>query len=166
MFSSPGTWTKPASCSQVRVTVVGGGGGTNASGFSGNGGGLAIAMVPVSAPVTITIGGAGASGGTGGTSSFGPAVSATGGAAGNPTNSGVPGTGTVSVGTALKTSVGLARNITSAIDLSINSLFGRANSGGSGGNAYSTTSTQMAGAVSSGPAIGGNGGAIIVEFVG
>jgi hypothetical protein len=76
LFTTPGTWTKPASATQVRVTVIGGGGG----GSSGTG----------TAP-------------SGGTSSFGPAVSATGGA-GSPGNAvGGNGSGTVSVGTALKT---------------------------------------------------------------
>lgn len=163
MFSSPGTWTKPASCSQVRVTVVGGGGGSNPGGFSGGGGGVAIAMVPVSAPVSITVGSGGAASSSGNTSSFGPAVSATGGGAGSPTS--VPGTGTVSVGTALKTSVGISKNSSANTDLSINSLFGKTSPPVAGG-AYSTTSPGMAGSISTGPAQAGNGGAILIEFVG
>jgi len=67
IFVGPGTWTCPATTTQVRVWVVGGGG----------------ASTPGQP--------------TGGTSSFGPAVSATGGS--GTTN----GAGTVSVGTALKT---------------------------------------------------------------
>jgi hypothetical protein len=74
VFTSPGTWTKPASASLVRVLVVGGGGGGYWNG----------------------------PGGSGGSSSFGSAVSATGGGGGN--NGTAPtGTGTVSSGTSLKT---------------------------------------------------------------
>ena len=67
LFVGPGTWTCPASTTQVRVWVVGGGS-SNTPGQP-----------------------------SGGTSSFGPAVSATGGSV--PAN----GAGTVAVGTALKT---------------------------------------------------------------
>ncbi len=77
VFSSPGTWTKPASATQVRVTVVGGGGGSSFPGGP-------------------------QAGGSGGTSSFGPAVSATGGAGGTGSVAGANGTGTVSVGTTLR----------------------------------------------------------------
>jgi hypothetical protein len=34
LFTSPGTWTKPATATQVRVTVVGGGGGSSTGGTS------------------------------------------------------------------------------------------------------------------------------------
>jgi hypothetical protein len=80
LFTSPGTWSKPASATEVRVTVIGGGGG---------------------APIF------NAAGGPGGTSSFGPAVSATGGAntPGGPGTIGAPGVGTVAVGTALKLTI-------------------------------------------------------------
>lgn len=66
LFTSPGTWTKPSSVTQVRVTVVGGGGGS-----AWNGAGT-----------------------PGGTSSFGPLATATGGS-GQP----YPATGTGSDGT-------------------------------------------------------------------
>ena len=75
VFTSPGTWTKPASASLVRVLVVGGGGGGYWNG----------------------------PGGSGGTSSFGSAVSATGGGPGGPSVPGSNGTGTVSSGTNLRT---------------------------------------------------------------
>jgi hypothetical protein len=75
IFASPGTWTKPASCTRVRVTVIGGGGA--GYGFP--------------------------AGSAGGTSSFGPFVSATGGGFGQAPGTGANGAGTVSTGTAIKT---------------------------------------------------------------
>jgi hypothetical protein len=75
VFASPGTWTKPASCTRVRVTVIGGGGA--GYGFP--------------------------AGSAGGTSSFGPFVSATGGGFGLAPGGGANGAGTVSTGTAIKT---------------------------------------------------------------
>ena len=60
VFESSGTWTKPAGCNVVLVTVVGGGGG---------GAGLSTSS--------------GANAGTGGTSSFGAHCSATGGEGGD-----------------------------------------------------------------------------------
>ena len=126
VFTAPGTWTKPSSVSQVRVTVVGGGGGGGGGGYSGSGqrgggcggmAGYAQAIVPVAAPVGVTVGAGGTggailtAGGAGGTSSFGPAVSVTGGGAG-PLGSGTPspsfapagaaGAGTISSGTTLR----------------------------------------------------------------
>ena len=79
LFTAPGTWTCPATTTQVRVTVIGGGGGGGSTGSP--------------------------AGTTGGTSSFGPAVSATGGVgvpAAPASNNGANGTATVSVGTTLR----------------------------------------------------------------
>ena len=79
LFTSPGTWTKPSTVTQVRVTVIAGGSG---AGLNGN------ASYP---------------GGTGGSSSFGSLISAT-GASGSPGPAGgTPGSGTVTTGTAIKT---------------------------------------------------------------
>jgi hypothetical protein len=175
LFTSPGTWTKPASTTTVRVTVIGGGGGG-------------------SEPNTL---GAGA---TGGTSSFGPAVSATGGTGANRppgggASAGTPGAGTVSVGTAIKTfaygpgaqeGVGylLGLNVQApaqpgvAFSTSSPSAAGsgsqQAGPAGTGGIAVATVPVSApvaitigaGGAGSAGPAKGGIGGAILVEFVG
>jgi hypothetical protein len=107
VYTSPATWTKPASVKAVKVTVVGGGGGGGAAHLSdpsspsasyvGGGGGAAIEYLDAPAipgPVSVTVGSGGAggtlpsppngnAGSTGGTSSFGPFLSATGGGGGS-----------------------------------------------------------------------------------
>ena len=176
IFTAPGTWTKPASATQVRVAVIGGGGGAGSPSF-------------------------GNTGSSGGTSSFGPAVSATGGSGGrgSPAAFGSGGGGTVATGTALKTShvgiendfgaqhfltsgyygqsapVGVTTYSTSlrfqAGAYGVSSNF----SGGGGGIAMAivpvsapVSITVGAGGAQAGgnPSAGGVGGAIVVEYVG
>lgn len=85
VFTSPGTWTNPGNVTKVKVTVTGGGGrggfGTAKAG-GGGGGGTAIEVIPFPSGtnVPVTVGG-----GNGGTSSFGPYCSATGGSIGSTT---------------------------------------------------------------------------------
>ena len=96
VYTSPGTYTKPANLKSIKVTVVGGGGqggaGNPATGGSGGGAGGAVIKVyqapslPASAvPFTIGAGGSPAPT-TGGTTSFGVApltvITATGGSTG------------------------------------------------------------------------------------
>lgn len=82
VFASPGTFTTPATTTQIKVTVVGGGGQSapNTRVASGGSGGFAQYVGPVTAstPYAVTVGAV-----PGGTSSFGSLCSATGGAAGN-----------------------------------------------------------------------------------
>jgi hypothetical protein len=93
VFTSSGTWTNPGNITKVKVTVVGGGGGggsanqANSAGAGGGGGGAAIEVIPFPSGtnVPVTIGGAGAIASSGGTSSFGPYCSATGGLGGTTT---------------------------------------------------------------------------------
>ena len=90
VYTSPGTFTTPATTTQIKVTVVGGGGGGGSapapggSGAGGGGGGCAIYVGPVTAstPYAVTVGAAVGAATAGNTSSFGPLASATGGSAG------------------------------------------------------------------------------------
>ena len=106
VFTSSGTWTKPAGLADVKIRVLGGGGGAGwaasapTSGhFSGTGGGGGYAEEYLDAPAigateTVTVGPGGAGGlgvygsntvvpgSAGGTSSFGAFVSSSGGAGG------------------------------------------------------------------------------------
>ena len=95
VFTTSGTWNKPAGLMRAKVTVIGGGAGgsgvftIDTGGGGGGGGGAAIKLIQdaslgSSETITIGAGGAGGSGGNavgsvGGTSSFGALASATGG---------------------------------------------------------------------------------------
>ena len=101
LFASSGSWVAPAGVTRVQVIVIGGGGGGGGARSSGGGGpnaggaggfgGVAIGNYAVTPGSTYTVTvGAGGTGGaidnngtSGGTSSFGALLSATGGAAGN-----------------------------------------------------------------------------------
>ena len=176
LFTSPGTWTKPASCTQVIVTCVGGGGGGSSNPVNGStlggDGGIVVATGPVTGPVSVTVGAGGASPGvsgqpgvTGGTSSFGPLASATGGAgatAFSPVANGAPGTGST-IGTALR-NLGPARLVSTLFT----STTDRSPSAGGPGIAFSPSSAVGAGNRGLGMtgAYGGVGGVVLVEFVG
>ena len=177
LFTSPGTWTKPASCTQVMVTVVAAGGAGSPSGApiggAGAFGGFAQAIVPVTGPVAITVAsGANAPNATGGSSSFGTAVSATGGGGfpgGLPVA--IPGTGTVSTGTALKIgNISLGGTGAGTVSTATYGLIsGRTQrvspTPTAPGLNYSASSEFLAGARGT-FGFGSVGGAIVVEFVG
>jgi len=184
LFATPGpaTWTNPGSVTSVRVTVIGGGGG--GGGPDGGFGGAGMAIVPVTGPVNVTVGAGGAAavapsiiGSPGSTSSFGSAISSTGGVGGSPTA--VPGTCTVSSGTAIKTMpTAVGPTITTndpMLGWSFGGLFfwGHRQAAPSSIPAlvYSASSIYGAGSRGSGSPtassrVGGIGGAVLVEFVG
>jgi hypothetical protein len=93
-YTSPATWTKPATVKAVKVTVIGAGGnggtatlGRTGGGGGGGGGALKYLDAPqIPGPVTVTIGTAPSK-----TSSFGPLVSATGGGNGGDAPPAAPG---------------------------------------------------------------------------
>ena len=131
LFTSSGTFTPPAGVTQVKVTVLAGGGGggggevgacATVSGKAGGNGGVASGYCTVtpSTGVTVTVG-AGGNGGaagnnagaSGGTSSFGTAISCTGGGGGSGWNAGSVGaTGVASGASFMRTGPGGIMNAT------------------------------------------------------
>lgn len=88
VFTTSGTWNKPAGISKILVRLCGGGGGGSGHGETGGAGGYAEKIIDVTSisSVSVTIGLGSTSGtyyssngGSGGTTSFGSYVSATGG---------------------------------------------------------------------------------------
>ena len=106
VYTSSGTWTKPAGLKAIKVTVIGGGGASsNTSGTApgGGAGGAAISYInspSIPGPVSVTVGGGGITTNpaalSGNTSSFGAFCSATGGSTGrtgSPSSGAAGGTG-------------------------------------------------------------------------
>jgi hypothetical protein len=165
VFASSTTWTAPSGTTKVKVIAVGGGGPGYYLGCLGAGGagGAIIAFVTVTGGTTYTItigsGQAANSGTSGGTTSFGSLVTATGGTAGGSGTGGTSGTGSTT-GTAIKTG-NAANNYLFA------PLAGNGNSFSNSATAFSTTSfgAGSAGGQTNGTA-GSYGGAILIEYVG
>lgn len=84
VYTGNSTWSRPSGCKWIKVQVQGGGGGGSGHGEAGGAGGYAEEWIDVSSisSVSVTIGGRGGpsyysgAGGNGGTSSFGPYLSA------------------------------------------------------------------------------------------
>lgn len=105
VFTSSGTWTKPAGVTKVLVRLVGGGGAGSGVGESGAAGGFAEKLIDVSSvssvQVTVGLGSTGSTyysgrSGNGSTTSFGSFCSATGGNGANTSHQhcgGLPGIG-------------------------------------------------------------------------
>lgn len=163
VFTTPGTFTTPATTTRIRLTVVGGGGGGAPSGAnpgfpspspfvgsSGGGGGAAQGYytVTVSTPYAVTVGPAGTDAGgpgngtAGGTSSFGALASATGGGAGGAS---IPTGGTGGTGTGGNGNYPGLPGIPGATSTSRRGSSGLGTIYGTGGN--STTQTAVAGVV-------------------
>jgi hypothetical protein len=181
-FTTPGTFTTPATTTQIKITVVGGGGGSGAggapgaSGGAGGAGGTAIYVGPVSAstPYAVTVGTGGAAATAGNTSSFGALASATGGSGGAnfaATVSGAGGAGGAgSAGTLLFAGGGGTGGTTglSTGGQGGSSFFGGApNTTPTGpaiaGSNYGTGSTAAAGNLGLAGAAGA-GGVVVVEY--
>jgi hypothetical protein len=138
LFVGPGTWTCPASTTQVRVTVIGGGGT-----------------------------GAPSSGTAGGTSSFGSFVSATGGTSAAAPQSYGAGTVTTGTALKTGNIVASVAAV-SGDRLSFGNISGRAlqTTGGTGsGIAYSTSQVNCAGAAGTGSPVTGRQGGLAVAIV-
>jgi hypothetical protein len=94
VFTSGGTWNRPAGVRFIRVQVVGGGGGGSGHGESGGAGGYSERILNVDGISSVSVGVSGDSsgnfysgaGGGGGSSSFGPYCSASGGYGANQNN--------------------------------------------------------------------------------
>lgn len=106
VFSSSGTWNKPADVRYIHVQVQGGGGGGSGHGESGGSGGYSEEIINVQSisSVTVTVSGEAngtyyrGGGGNGGSSSFGSYLSASGGYGANRNNQHSGGLGGVGSG--------------------------------------------------------------------
>jgi len=122
VFNAPGTFTLPPGITAVKVTVIGGGGGAGAGagespyGRPGGLGGFGVKVVTgLTGPVAVTVGNAGNQpAGAGGTSTFGPFVTATGGngGVGHPPLGGSPGNPGTSPGSTINSVARSAFNST------------------------------------------------------
>lgn len=189
VITSSTTWTKPANIDYFYIALFGAGGGgggdqySNTGGCGGNGG-IVHAIVPSSSipdtvDITIGIGGTAKASG-GGTSSFGPYMTATGGGLGANSTATVAaqGNGTSTIGTLIG-----GTTLSAYVALTINGDYGlmpagimsfyktslRARGSGASPIAYNFTSSHWAGAggqgdqsTSNNPAGGVNGACIIM----
>ena len=165
VFTSPGTFTTPASTTQIKVTVVGGGGGGGtlapsnlASGGGGGGAAIYVGPVTASTPYAVTVGASVAANTAGNTSSFGALASATGGGPGvNTTGAYVSGGsgGSGSAGTLQMRGNPGSFDISGSIAWGGSSFFGGGGNGGSAGGQYGG---------GGGAGATGGAGVVVVEY--
>ena len=170
-------WTCPTGVTKVMVSVIGGGGGCNGDIVSAASGGTAVGIYTVTPAtvyaITVGNGGAGANpnGGSGGSSSFSTLATATGGTGTNSANVTTKGTGTggnIKNGVTTSyvgTHVGFLGNSTPVnVDSTSSSpLAWTVNTGSSPGAGGVATGVAC---VSTGPAVGGVSGIVLITWVG
>jgi len=187
VFTSGGTWTKPAGVSSVFVKVIGGGGGSGGIKYvapatygatgGGGGGGYSEGIVAVSGNVTVTVGAggtagadSGGTGGTGGTSSFAgdSTLSATGGvgsAGRTTTGAGAGGAGGDGSGGTLNISGDAGRaGFYYAYDTTRGWYAGSGGLSGIGGATYGKGALGVESGGSGTAGIAGQGGVVIVYW--
>jgi hypothetical protein len=191
VFTASGTFTVPLGITKAKVTVVGGGGGGAGTGGTvqmerGGYGGVGIAVIDgISGSVSVTIGNGGAgsnsgAGSSGGTSSFGSYITATGGvggsassAAGRPADSGSSSVSGVTQTIRTHSSFAAGTVAEQVPTMYPNSVQGTPRSQATSSTAavaYSTTANFTAGSGGAGEgsnaanATGGVGGVVIVEY--
>ena len=161
IFTSSGTWTKPAGLLYADIEVVGGGGAgfvSSPNGYSGGGGGYARVLEAagdLGATETVTVAAAG------GSSSFGAHASATGGASGAAAGA-VGGVGTATGGF-------VSRGVTGArADLNFSNAVGGGTVLGGGATGAGLANTGAGGGAASGfggGATGATGVVIVTEYL-
>lgn len=149
------TFTVPTAISTIRVRVWGaGGGGSSSTGAGGGGGGFAIGEFDVTAGTsyTVTVGQGGDVSTTGGTSSFGSLISATGGTGDNANSQRAGGVGT---GGYINHTGGGSNNSYGGGGGAAN-LFGHGNDGDYNGNRNSITNRKKSGGAGGGQSANSN----------
>ena len=171
------TWTQTGKTDlkRIRVTCYGGGGGGGSGTGGGGGGGIGFVVLEASAVttnVTVTVGAGGAIDATGGTSSFGSYISATGGSPGTNLNGGAGGTATgsgvyIMGGQGGKPNGNLPyQTYPSPGHPANNVIQANAHGGGLGGTRYGNNASGVQGGGGGGQCTGSQGCVIIEEIYG
>ena len=172
------TWTQTGKTDlkRIRVTCYGGGaGGGTSNGGGGGAGGVGVVTLEASAVttnVTVTVGAGGAIDGTGGTSSFGTYITATGGSPGSNLNGGAGGTASGS-GVYILGGQGGKPNANFPYQTqpspghpANNVLQNNAHGGGLGGSRYGNNASGVQGGGGGGQCTGAQGSVIVEEIYG